>query len=349
MGRARSLPSFEWLAAPLSGKEKQIDSGKRLVEWCMDDPGPKIRESSTRQADHKVQPRFENLPRPNRIMKAVQILESDISHDSMEWVWAKNEVEQRGFDPISEDQKKLVFLVANGCATTNSLVESLGRNHSTKEEKHEGMAFGQAWKDLVEVCVGELGYDKTQSYKMFDAVFDNPKMLTLLGERKRLRYVNGIEAEMAAFWLLKDMGVENVRFGSEADDQDNKVDLIADNGNGKTTFYQVKVRQGRHDFPQEYDVLDANSFAECGRMFERTHDNVDEIRKFRASMGIFRDFAESMRRNEDGEEQVGAVVFFMPIRLDKVVERARAVPVHEQHWSRVAKKPVNAISLSYAE
>ncbi|MBI2464552.1 hypothetical protein HYV64_00250 [Candidatus Shapirobacteria bacterium] len=349
MGRARSLPTFEWLAAPLDGREKQIDSSKRLVEWCMDDPGPKIRESSIRQADHKVQARFENLPRPNRIVKAVQILESDMSHDSLEWVWAKNEVDQRGFDSTSEDQRKLVFLVANGCATTNSLIESLSRNHNIKEEKHEGMAFGKAWKDLMEICVGELGYDKVQSYKMFDSVFDNPKILRLLGERKRLRYINGIEAEMAAFWLLKDMGMENVRFGSEADDQDNKVDLIADNGNGKTTFYQVKVRQGRHDFPQEYDVLDANSFAECGRSFERTHDNVDEIRKFRASMGIFRDFAESMRRNDEGEDLVGAVVFFMPIRLDKVVERARAVPDHELQKPRVAKRVVNAISLSYAE
>lgn len=349
MAKSKSVPTFEWLSAPLNGKEKQIDSSKRMVEWCMSDPGPNRSDRPMRQVDYKVPPRFEELSRPRKIMKAVQILESDISHDTMEWNWAKNEIDQRGFESSSEDQRKLAFLVANGCDKINNLLTSLDRNERIKLEKHEGLAFGQAWKELMEVCVGELGYDKNQTYKIFDAVFDNPRILAPLGERKRLGYINGIEAEMAAYWLLKDMGMENVRFGSAADDQDNKVDLMADNGNGKTTFYQVKVRQGRHDFPQEYDVLDANSFAECGRMFERTHDNVDEIRKFRASMGIFRDFAESMRRNEDGEEQIGAVVFFMPIRLDKVVERARAVPVHEQHWSRVAKKPVNAISLSYAE
>lgn len=349
MGRTKAAPSFEWLTPPVDGKEKQIDTSRRLVEWCMDDPGPKITATPVRLADHKVQARFENLPRPNRMVKAVQILESNMSHDCLEWVWARNEVQQRGFDASSEDQRKLVFLVANGCARTNGLLEALGRNQTIKEEKHEGIAFGQAWKDMMEVCIGELGYDKKQSYKMFDAVFDNPKILALLGERKRLRYINGIEAEIAAFWLLKDMGMGNVRFGSEADDRDNKVDLIADNGNGKTTFYQVKVRQGRHDFPQEYDVMDPNSFAECERVFERTHDNVDEIRKFRDSAVVFRDFAESIRRSSEEEDKIGAVVFFMPIRLDKVVERARAAPIHELHKPRVAKRPVNAISLSYAE
>jgi len=349
MGRARSVPTFEWLSAPLDGKEKQIDSSKRMVEWCMSDPGPYRSDRPTRQVDYKVPPRFEELSRPRKIMKAVQILESDISSDTMEWNWAKYEIDQRGFESSSEDQRKLAFLVANGCDKTNNLLASLGRNERIKLEKHEGLAFGQAWKELMEVCVGELGYDKNQTYKIFDAVFDNPRILAPLGERKRLGYINGIEAEMAAYWLLKDMGMESVRFGSEIEDRDNKVDLMADNGNGKTIFYQVKVRQGRHDFPQEYDVFDENSFAECRRMFERTHENPEEIRKFRESMKVFSDFAQSMRRNEDGEDNVGAVVMFMPIRLDKVVERARAVPDHDFHQPRVAKHPRDAISLRYAE
>lgn len=349
MGRAKSFPTFEWLAAPVEGREKQIDSSRRLVEWCMDDPGPKVSESPIRQADYKVKPKNEELTRPRRIMRAVQILESDISHEDLDWVWAKNEIDRRGFDANSEDQRKLAFLVANGCDKTNHLLQSLDRNEYVKLEKNEGMAFGQAWKEMMEVCIGELGYDKLESYKMFDAVFDNPRILALLGERKRLRYINGIEAEMAAYWLLKDMGMESVRFGSEIEDRDKKVDLIAKNGNGKTIFYQVKVRQGRYDFPQEFDVLDQNSFAECARMFERTHENPDEIRKFRASMQVYRDFAEKMRRTDEGEDRIGAVVMFMPIRIDKVVERARALPDHEFHQSRVAKQPRDAISLRYAE
>lgn len=349
MGRSKSVPSFEWLTPPLTGKEKQIDLSRQLVEWCMSDPGPNKSETKTRQADHKVPPRFEELSRPKRIMKAVQILESDMSHDTMEWNWAKYEIDQRGYDASEQEQRKLAFLVANGCARTNDLLQSLNRNESLKVEKHEGLAFGQAWKDMIEICVGEMGYSKEQSYKMFDVVFDNPKLLARLGERKRLRYVNGIEAEMAAFWLLKETGMENVRFGNEVDDRVNKADLIADNGNGRTVFYQIKVRQGRHDFPQEFDVLDADSFAECASVFERTHVNVDEIRKFRDSLRVFRDFANTMRTSRDDEEAVGAMVLFMPIRLDKVVERARVVPTHEFDKTRVAKGPANAISLTYAE
>jgi len=282
-------------------------------------------------------------------MKAVQILESDISHDSMEWIWAKNEIDQRGFDASSEEQRKLAFLVANGCDKTNRLLQSLDRNEQRKFEKNEGLAFGQSWKEMMEVCIRELSYDKEQSYKMFDAVFDNPKILALLGERKRLRYINGIEAEIAAFWLLKDMGMNNVRFGSDIEDRDNKVDLIADNGNGKTIFYQVKVRQGRYDFPQEYDVLDQKSFAECTSRFELTHEDPDEIRKFRESMNIYRDFAQNISRNKDGEDNVGAIVMFMPIRIDKVSERAGSVPARELYKPKVAKPPRYAISLGYAE
>lgn len=347
MGRTKSVPTFEWLSRPVEGKEKQVDQCKKLVEWCMDDTGKTVDTPRT-QPDYKVSERHSELARPQKLMMAIKYLESDMPDNSLEKIWASNELRQRGFDPNETDQRKLVFLVANGCHRTNTLLQSLQRDESRKNEKVEGLAFGQAWKDLIESSIAELGFTKSESYKMFDAVFDNPKILRLLGERRRLGYVNGIEAELAAYWHIKENGQGDVRFGSESEDRDNKSDLVITDNMGKRTFVQVKVRQGRHDLPMEYDVFDSNSLAECQRIFERSHDNVDEIRRFRSSIGVFTGFARSMAEAV-GSDRVGATIMFMPIRLEKVVERSRQVAINENRQPRVDNRAPNAISLNYAE
>jgi hypothetical protein len=280
-------------------------------------------------------------------MTAVKYLEGPLPDNSLEKIWASHELKQRGFDPLEIDQRKLVFLVANGCYRTNTLLQSLNRDEVRKDERIEGLAFGQGWKQLIETSIEELGFSKSESYRMFDAVFDNPKILALLGEQRRLGYVNGIEAELAAYWHLKEKNVD-VKFGNESDDRDNKSDLITTDSAGRQTFIQIKVRQGRHDLPLEYDVFDPNSLAECQNVFERSHENVDEIRKFRASINVFARFARN-RAEVVGSERVGAMVMFMPIRLEKVVERSRQVARSERYQPRVDNRAPNAISLKYAE
>lgn len=291
------LPSLEFLRGPDTGIKRDITLVKDMTTAFFEDPG--LVSNGWSQC------------RAKKLAYAVQVLQENKNITQIDG--AKNELKKYHLEPDSVEDRKLAYLLSTASLATIDYLETT-RGTLGVSEANTGANFSQVWKNFFKELIINRGYDRDQSFKIFDTIFDNELVLDALAEKNRIMLVNGLEAELSVFWLLDKKNVGEVKFADRDLDEKNGVDLVLI-GDKSITYLQVKSSNKINE-PVQFDILDEFSLKDYRREFIDKLSNKDHRLHLESCLRRFTAYVQK-EKEKDPFRTINGIMFYHPVRPEK--------------------------------
>ncbi len=151
------------------------------------------------------------------------------------------QLKQYPYSLDTENGQEILFAgkVAEVCKQAKDYLEVVDSAHKTQDNSfNSGLDLGQSIKELIRYAGDEMAMSDEQVMGVFEAIFDNQKVLEDFKVTNCGVVINGIEAEIRAWLMLrKHYGAERVYFASKGQDGKEGFDIAIDD----MALVQVKV------------------------------------------------------------------------------------------------------------
>lgn len=291
MGRKKHEVQFNFLEPIKVGNDRLTALVDPMAVRCFEDPD------------------YENVISLGRVSKLIEAIEVVRGRKKGDVGFSEGILRNLRMNDLNDDGLEFAGLMANGYrATIDHLNTDASNGEHGQRQWESGLAFSHAWKELF-TWTSDKGWSKEEILGLFDKVFEERHMSENMAEMNAAGLVNGLEAELNAFLLLKEIHPEaEVKFADREMDGKKKVDLVVIDDK-KLQLIQVKNMVG--EMVSELS-LDDNEGVE---LYLANAEANNKRRKLERDIGIFRQYVAEVQTGTSRD--VTGAILFSSVRREK--------------------------------